>query len=87
MHKNFDRLSQVKPENRSRADLIKEEIFDYLEAHIKPCEKVKKYVDKFIAHGAAPETQTMLYIGIDIQTRRDCSYAVLDNQATLVESG
>jgi hypothetical protein len=27
------------------------------------------------------------YIGIDIQIRRDCSYAVIDNHATLVDSG
>jgi len=60
MHKNFDRLTQVKPANRSRTDLIKEEIFDHLEAQIKPCEKVKKYVGKFIAHGAAPEPRGTL---------------------------
>ena len=29
----------------------------------------------------------MYYIGLDIQTRRDCSYAVLDNHATLIDSG
>jgi hypothetical protein len=60
MHKNFDRLSQVEPPNRSRTDLLKDKIFDHLEAQIKPCEKVKNYVDKFIAHGAAPETRGAL---------------------------
>jgi hypothetical protein len=60
MHKNFDRLAQVEPKKRSRTELIKEEIFDHLETLIKPCEKVKKYVDKFIAHGAAPETRGAL---------------------------
>lgn len=29
----------------------------------------------------------MYCIGVDIQTRRDCSYAVIDNHATLVDSG
>ena len=29
----------------------------------------------------------MYYIGVDIQIRRDCSYAVIDTDATLVDSG
>ena len=29
----------------------------------------------------------MYYIGLDIQNRRDCSYAVLDNHATFIDSG
>ena len=29
----------------------------------------------------------MYYIGVDIQSRRDCSFAVLDKQAALIESG
>lgn len=28
-----------------------------------------------------------LYIGIDIQTRRNCCYAVIDESGTLIESG
>jgi hypothetical protein len=60
MHKNFDRLAQIKPEKRSRNDVIKEEILDHLEAQLQPCEKVKMYVNKFIAHGAAPETRGAL---------------------------
>jgi hypothetical protein len=60
MHKNFDRLAQVRPGNRSRTDIIKEEILDHLEAQLKPCDKVKMYVNKFIAHGAAPETRGAL---------------------------
>lgn len=60
MHKNFDRLAQIKPENRSRADVIEEEILDHLETKLKPCDKIKMYVNKFIAHGAAPENRDAL---------------------------
>ena len=60
VHKNFDILSQVHPKKRSRDDLIKIEVLEHLESELKKCEKIKKYVDKFIAHAAAPETRASL---------------------------
>ncbi|MCD6376634.1 MAG: hypothetical protein J7L94_13980 [Caldisericaceae bacterium] len=60
VHKNFDILAQVHPKKRSRKDLIKIEVLEHLEAEIKKCENIKKYVDKFIAHAAAPETRAGL---------------------------
>jgi len=60
VHKNFDILAQVDPKERSRSDRIKIEILEYLESEIKKCENIKKYVDKFIAHAAAPETRASL---------------------------
>jgi len=60
VHKNFDRLSQVDFKNRKRNDLIKSELIEYLEGQIEKCEDIKKYVDKFIAHAAAPENRLEL---------------------------
>jgi len=60
VHKNFDILAQVDPKKRSRNDRIKIEVLEYLESEIKKCENIKKYVDKFIAHAAAPETRASL---------------------------
>lgn len=59
-HKNFDKLAQVDPKNRKRTDTIKKEVLERLELELIKCEDVKKYVDKFIAHAAAPETRTGL---------------------------
>lgn len=75
MHKQFDRLARVTPENRSRTDFIGEDILDHLETQLKPCEKVKKYVDKFIAHGAAPETRSALTedeYGVTLERIKSC---------------
>jgi hypothetical protein len=60
VHKNFDKLAQVNPKNRARNDVIRREILDHLDSELTKCENVKKYVDKFIAHAAAPETITSL---------------------------
>ena len=60
VRKNFDILAQVNPKNRSRENCIKIEVLEHLEDEIKKCENIKKYVDKFIAHSAAPETRTGL---------------------------
>ncbi|MGA2332027.1 MAG: hypothetical protein ABSG75_09725 [Syntrophales bacterium] len=60
VHNNFDILSQVLPKDRSREDLIRIEVLEHLESEIKECDSIKKYVDKFIAHAAAPETRAGL---------------------------
>lgn len=60
VHKNFDILAQVHPKNRARNDVIKREVLDHLDSELTKCENVKKYVDKFIAHAATPETITSL---------------------------
>lgn len=57
-HKDFDILAQVHPKNRSREDRIRIEVLKHLkETELKKCENIKKYVDKFIAHAATPETR------------------------------
>jgi hypothetical protein len=60
IHKNFDILAQVNPKDRAREDHIKIDVVDYLESELKECENIKTYVDKFIAHAAAPETRGCL---------------------------
>jgi len=60
VHKSFDKLSQVDPKNRKRTDIIKNEVLERLELEVVKCEDIKKYVDKFIAHAAAPETRSDL---------------------------
>ncbi len=62
-HKNFDRLAQVSCQDRRRTDLIKTDIFRFLESQLVKCEDVKKYVDKFIAHAATPATRASLSEG------------------------
>ena len=60
-HKSFDVLAQVTPRNRSRNDRTKIEVLEHLESEIKKCDNIKKYVDKFIAHAAAPETRAYFF--------------------------
>ena len=60
VHESFDRLSERAPTNRKRTDTIKTEVFSWLESQLSRCENIKTYVDKFIAHAAAPETRAGL---------------------------
>ena len=57
VHKHFDKLSGVEPENRNRTDIIRADVFAFLESQAETCKDIKKYVDKFIAHASAPETR------------------------------
>jgi hypothetical protein len=57
VHENFDKLSGVEPENRKRTDVIRPDVFAFLESQIETCKDIKKYVDQFIAHASAPETR------------------------------
>jgi hypothetical protein len=59
-HKAFDILAQVSATNRSREDHIKVVVLENLETEISKCDIIKRYVDKFIAHAAAPETRESL---------------------------
>ena len=60
MHHSFDEIAGVSAENRQRTDTVQLRIFDDLECLIHNCEDIKKYVDKFIAHAAAPESREEL---------------------------
>jgi hypothetical protein len=75
VHKNFDILAQVDPKSRSRNDRIKIDVLEHLKSEIKKCGNIKKYVDKFIAHAAAPETRASLLDdekGITLERLKTC---------------
>lgn len=65
VHKHFDILAQKDPHERTRGDMVKQQVFENLESQIQKCDHVKTYVDKFIAHAAAPETRE------DLQTEEE----------------
>ncbi len=54
-----------KTARRTRGDMVKQQVFENLESQIQKCDHVKTYVDKFIAHAAAPETRE------DLQTEEE----------------
>ena len=49
-HENFDTLSNVSPQNRSRADRVNKYVFIKLNKELKICENLRTYANKFIAH-------------------------------------
>jgi len=54
--KNFDRLSGVKPENRSRNDVVSNSIISKHIQNLKVCDSIRTYANKFIAHAADSES-------------------------------
>jgi len=53
-HENFDTLSNVSPQNRSRADRVNKSVFIRLNKELKICENLRTYANKFIAHASDP---------------------------------
>jgi hypothetical protein len=53
-HENFDKLSNVSPQNRSRTDRVNKSIFIKLNKELKICENLRTYTNKFIAHASDP---------------------------------
>ena len=53
-HENFDTLSNVLPQNRSRADRVNKSVFIKLNKELKICENLRTYANKFIAHASDP---------------------------------
>lgn len=49
---NFDRLSNVNPDKRSRIDKISTSIINKHNQNLKICESVRTYANKFIAHAS-----------------------------------
>ena len=56
-HRIFDRLCGVKPDQRSPNDQIDPQVFSRLLDRLVECQQITKYVDKFIAHSAIPESR------------------------------
>lgn len=59
-HQLFDRLSQTTSTNRNPTDIINERVVDRLVSRLETCERITKYVDKFVAHSASPESRSYL---------------------------
>ena len=59
MHKAFDEISGVAPDNRCRKDLIAEDVFEQIERLFGDSAfgKIKTYRDKFIAHAASQKSR------------------------------
>ncbi len=53
-HEAIDRLCDVSEDCRSPGDHVRSEVLMKLKEELAPCEQFKTYVDKFIAHAAAP---------------------------------
>ena len=53
-HENFDTLSNVSPQNRSRTDRVNKYVFIKLNKELKICENLRTYANKFIAHASDP---------------------------------
>lgn len=53
-HENFDTLSNVSPQNRSRTDRVNKSVFIKLNKELKICENLRTYANKFIAHASDP---------------------------------
>lgn len=65
IHKHFDKLAGVSSDERSRDDTMLEKWLDHADSFLECCEPVKIYVDKFVAHAAAPETRVGLPEGAE----------------------
>lgn len=53
-HENFDMLSNVSPQNRSRTDRVNKSVFIKPDKELKICENLRTYANKFIAHTSDP---------------------------------
>lgn len=60
LHQTFDRLSGKTPQNRQPEDRIDERVLTRLQEKLAVCRPITNYVDKFIAHAAAPESRTII---------------------------
>jgi hypothetical protein len=55
----FDRLSGTSPTNRNPSNQIVENVFKRLQEKLSACQGITKYVDKFVAHSATPESRSI----------------------------
>jgi len=58
-HSIFDRLSGVQEQNRRPSDVIAENVFKRLKEKLDLCDDVVRYVDKYVAHSATPESRAI----------------------------
>lgn len=63
MHQIFDRLSGKDGLTRGTNDVVMERVFTRLVEKMDTCRGLAKYVDKFVAHSATPESRTVDNMG------------------------
>jgi hypothetical protein len=79
-HENFDRLSKVQPDKRTRADKIEKQVFKQLLRELKVCEGLRTYGNKFIAHASDSRNRISLTDSqkkITLQGLDDCYQAII----------
>ncbi len=57
-HQIFDRLAGVSSASREPSDLVADQVFIRLQERLSYCLHIKKYVDKYFAHSASPESRS-----------------------------
>lgn len=77
----FDRLSGVKPEQRSRSDVIADKVFELLDQKLEDSgyDNIREYGNKFIAHAAdrtSRETLENTQTGISLDGIEHCHKAI-----------
>ncbi|MBI4125007.1 MAG: hypothetical protein HY609_03100 [Deltaproteobacteria bacterium] len=60
VHENFDKLSGIMPDRRTRTDTMKPLVVERLRERLDECEAICRYADKFIAHAADPGSRAVL---------------------------
>jgi hypothetical protein len=79
-HENFDRLSKVQPDKRTRTDKIEKQVFKGLLRELKVCEGLRTYGNKFIAHASDSRNRISLTDNqkkITLQGLDDCYQAII----------
>lgn len=57
IHESMDALADVDKDKRQPTDTIKPQIFEFIKQRLNECDDIRKYVNKFIAHSASPESR------------------------------
>lgn len=60
IHKSIDNMLNITAGNRKPDDKIPNEIFAWLKNRLDSCKKIYDYVNKFLAHSAAPESRVSI---------------------------
>lgn len=79
-HENFDRLSKVQPDKRTRADKIEKQVFKQLLRELKVCDGLRTYGNKFIAHASDSRNRISLTDNqkkITLKGLDDCYQAII----------
>jgi hypothetical protein len=59
-HKCIDAFAGVRASQRSPGDAVRVAVIQWLKGRLQECKRIHKYVDKFLAHSATPESRVGL---------------------------